>query len=84
MIALITDASHTGKTMLSKNCCLIMGKRHIGNHFDNIKKYADIIEKRPSDESCTSENVLEDNAQAIEIAQRHNVNYVYISTAGTK
>lgn len=44
-----------------KFCCLVMSEKYIRNHFDNIKKYACVIENRLEDDSCTLEGVLEDN-----------------------
>ena len=58
------------------------GKRQSGNyiknHFESIKRYANVIENRLDDAWCTMEHVLEDNARFLELAQRHNVNYVLI------
>ena len=58
--------------------CLVMSENYIRNHFDNIKKYANIIEHRLNDTWCTLESVLEDNAQFLVLAQKYNVNYVLI------
>ena len=58
--------------------CLIMSEKYIKNHFDDIKKYASVIEKRLDDEDCTLESVLKDNKQNLELAQKHNVNYIFI------
>ena len=58
--------------------CLIMSENYIRNHFDDIKKYANIIENRLDDEWCTLESVLKDNAQILELAQEHKVNYILI------
>ena len=58
--------------------CLILSENYIRNHFDDIKKYENIIEKRFDDESCTLENVLADNAQILELAKKHNVNHILI------
>lgn len=58
--------------------CLILSENYIRNHFDDIKKYENIIEKRLDDESCTLENVLADNAQILELAKKHNVNHILI------
>ncbi len=58
--------------------CLIMSEKYIRNHFADIKSYASIIEKRIDDEWCTLESVLEDNSKYLELAQKHNVNYVLI------
>ena len=58
--------------------CLVMSEDYIKNHFDAIKKYANVIEKRLDDEGCTIESVLEDNARVLELAKKYNVNYVLI------
>ncbi len=58
--------------------CLVMSESYIKSHFDNIKRYASIIEKRLDDDWCTMENVLEDNAQFLALAKKHNVNIVFI------
>ena len=58
--------------------CLVMSEDYIRNHFDDIKRYASVIENRGDDEDCTLENVLKDNAQVLELAQEHNVDYVLI------
>lgn len=59
--------------------CLIMSRKYIKNHFTSIKKYANTIENRLNDEWCTIENVLEDNENFLEFAQKHCVNYVLIN-----
>ena len=64
-----------------KYYCLIMTEEYIRNHFDNIKKYANVIENRLDDEWCTMDSVLKDNAQMLALAQKHNVNYVLINDA---
>ena len=58
--------------------CLVMSEGYIRKHFTDIKKYANIIEKRLNDEWCTRESVLEDNARVLELAQKHKVNYILI------
>lgn len=58
--------------------CLVMSENYIRSHFADIKKYASIIENRLDDEWCTLESVLEDNSHVLELAQNHNVNYVFI------
>ena len=55
-----------------------MSERYIRNHFADIKKYASVIENRLDDEWCTLENVSKDNAQVLELAQKHRVNYLLI------
>lgn len=60
-----------------KYYCLIMSEDYIKNHFADIKEHSNAIENRLSDE-CTMETVLEDNARFLELAQKHNANYVLI------
>ena len=55
-----------------------MSENYIRNHFDDIKKYASVIENRLDDTYCTLESVLEDNAQVLEQAQKHKVNYLLV------
>lgn len=56
-----------------------MSADYITNHFDDIKRYAGVIENRLDDEECTIECVLADNAQILELAQKYAVNYVLIN-----
>ena len=58
--------------------CLVISKNYIRNHFDDIKKYANIIENRLDDGWCTLENVLTDNSEVLKLAQKHKVNYILI------
>ncbi len=58
--------------------CLIMSEDYIRNRFSDIKKYANIIETRLEDDSCTLESVLEDNAQYLKLAKEYKVNYIRI------
>lgn len=59
-------------------CCLIMSEKYIRSHFEDIRKYANIIENRLDDSGCTLESVLEDNAQALALAKAHKVEYLLI------
>ncbi len=61
-----------------KYYCLVMSEKYINDHFDDIKKYASVIENRLDDSWCTKESVLEDNANVLALAKKHNVNYVLI------
>ncbi len=61
-----------------KYYCLVMSEDYIKKHFSDIKKYASAVEKRLSDEWCTLESVLEDNAQFLRLAIKYKVNYVLI------
>ena len=58
--------------------CLVMSEKYIERHFDDIKKFASVIEDRGDDEDCTKKSVLRDNAQMLEQCIRHGVEYVLI------
>ena len=59
--------------------CLVMSEDYIRKHFDDIKKYGSVIEKRLNDDECTMENVIKDNAQYLESAKAHGLNYILIN-----
>ena len=59
-------------------CCLIMSENYIRSHFEDIKKYANIIENRLDDSDCTLGSVIQDNARVLELAQKHHVHYLLI------
>ena len=55
-----------------------MSKKYIQTHFDDIKKYANVIENRLDDSGCTIDIIIEENKQMLESAIKHRVNYVFI------
>lgn len=61
-----------------KYYCLVMSKNYILNHFDDIKKYENIIENRLDDDWCTKENVLKENNEILEQVKHYKLNYVLI------
>ena len=61
-----------------KYYCLVMTERYIRTHFEDIKRYANIIEERLNDDCCTLESVIEDNRNVLELAREHKVNYILI------
>ena len=66
-----------------KYYCLVMSEKYINERFDDIKKYASVVENRLDDSWCTKESVLEDNATVLALAKKHNVNYVLIDSEYT-
>jgi len=60
-----------------KYYCLVMSENYIRNHFDDIKKFATVIENR-LDDDCSIEGILQDNSQVLNLCKKHNVNYVLI------
>ena len=58
--------------------CLIMSKKYIENHFDQIKHFASVIEKRGDDADCTPETVRRDNARMLEQCIKFGAEYILI------
>lgn len=58
--------------------CLVMSHEYIENHFEDIRKFASIIEDRGDDEDCTLEMVHRDNAEMLEKCIRYGTEYIYI------
>ena len=61
-----------------KYYCLIMSNKYITKHFNDIKKYANVVENRMDDEYCTIETLLRDNARILEQCQNYHTNYILI------
>lgn len=58
--------------------CLVMSEKYIENRFDDIRKFASVIENRMDDEGCTLEMVRRDNAKMLQKCIKHGVKYIYI------
>ncbi len=58
--------------------CLVMSEKYINNHFHEIMKYADVIEKRIEDEGLTIDTVLRDNAEILKLCRSHKLEYILI------
>ena len=61
-----------------KYYCLAMSQEYIRAHFDDIKAYASVVEKRLDDACCILESVLKDNAEVLALAKKHNANVILI------
>lgn len=61
-----------------KYYCLVMSEKYIRNHFDDIKAYASVVENRMDDGCCTMDTVLRDNAEVLELCEKHRCNYILI------
>lgn len=61
-----------------KYFCLVMSEKYIREHFDDIRKYACVIEERLDDSDCTMESVIKDNTKMLEQCKQYGVNYVLI------
>ncbi len=58
--------------------CLVLSRNYIEHHFSDIKKYANEIEQRLDDTSCTRRTVLEDNMYYLEMCKKYGCNYILI------
>lgn len=58
--------------------CLILSENYIRNHFEDIKAFADIIEKRLDDSDYTIEEAVEDNALALRMCREYNLSYILV------
>ncbi len=61
-----------------KYYCLVMSDKYIMDHFDDIKKFACVIEDRMDDEDCTIEAVRRDNAEILKQCQKYKIDYLFI------
>ena len=61
--------------------CLVMSEKYIKTHFDDICRYASIVEDRGDDADCTLEALLRDNAQVLAQCIRHGAPYILIDEA---
>lgn len=58
--------------------CLVLSEEYIEKHFDDVKKYASVIEERVDDSYCTKEVVLRDNKKVLEMCKQYDCNYILI------
>ena len=62
------DERYLGKI---RGCCLVMTPAYVERHFDDILRFANVVEHRLEDSGCTKESVLEDNARCLELCRRY-------------
>lgn len=58
--------------------CLVMSGKYIENHFDDIRRFASVVEDRGDDEGCTLEMVRRDNAYMLEQCAKYGAEYLLI------
>lgn len=58
--------------------CLVMTERYIDSHYEQIKEYANVIEKRIDDSWCTKETVREENAYYLDLCKKYHFDPVLI------
>ena len=60
-----------------KYYCLVMTEQYIENHFSDIKKFENIIERRKTDD-LTKESIIKENTYNLEMCRKHGCNYILI------
>lgn len=61
-----------------KYYCLVMSESYIEAHFDEIKKYANVAEKRKDDNWVTKEFLLRENARNLQMCKKYDCDYILI------
>ena len=61
-----------------KFVCLVMSSKYIEEHYDDIKKYASVIENRAEDGCCEKDLLLRDNRICLEMCQKYDCDYILI------
>lgn len=58
--------------------CLVMSREYIEKNFDDVRKFAGIIENRGEDSWCTKELLLKDNIYNLEMCKKYGCNFILI------
>lgn len=58
--------------------CLVFSEAYIRAHFEDIKLYANVVEKRLEDTDCTMETVLADNREMAEQCRKDGTPCIWI------
>lgn len=59
--------------------CLVMTEEYIKSHFSDIKGYANIIENRLDDSWLNEDELIKQNAGALEMCMKHGCSYILIN-----
>lgn len=59
--------------------CIVMSEEYIKNHFDDIKRNADIIESRLDDSDFSIETAIKDNAEYLQWCRKNDCQYYLIT-----
>lgn len=58
--------------------CLVFSERYIRAHFEEIKKYAGVIERRLDDSDLTMDQLLRDNDLSLEMCRKYGADHLLI------
>lgn len=62
-----------------KFLCLIMTEKYINEHFADIKRHADDIEKRLDDSWLNAEELISENKENLEFCRKYDCKYILIN-----
>ena len=66
-----------------KHCCLIMTRDYIENHFSDVLKFADTIEKRLDKSFMSKDLFIKENEENLELCKKHGCDYILIDSEYT-
>ena len=58
--------------------CLVMSEGYIRSHYEEIKKFASVIENRGDDADCTMDSLLSDNRQVMAMCRKFGAEMLLI------
>ncbi len=60
--------------------CLVMSEAYIRRHFADIKRYANVVERRLDDSDCTVETLIRDNTETLKMCRLYGADYLLIDS----
>ena len=58
--------------------CLVMSRKYIETHFEDIRKYGSAIEQRLDDSGLNPEDLIRDNENALRLCKEHGCDYILL------
>ena len=58
--------------------CLVMSRKYIEAHFEDIRNYGSVIEQRLDDSDLNPEDLIRDNENALRLCQEHGCEYILL------
>lgn len=59
-------------------CCLIMSRAYIETHFEDIRRYAGVIEDRMDDSGLSKAELIRDNEENLRLCSQYGCRYILI------
>ena len=58
--------------------CLVMSRKYIETHFEDIRNYGSVIEQRLDDSNLNPEDLIRDNENALRLCKEHGCDYILV------